>query len=213
MSLIDDQSAEIDAQLEIAWQKCRYGRKYSPAYEVALRIKTIRMALSGKSHSPGDQLVQLLDKIKTMLSNMFDRGEVDPPEDMFHIRFSLFTAWILLMAAVSTSKKLRKVADALDAEPAIDPRQVNIFKAYADCIEGRYPPTVAEKGDCFVKCYLPTLAQLRDAFVKRFGEECWPGDFSVRKTLNLLGLELTKAKRGRPRGSRSKIGNPTRLEQ
>jgi hypothetical protein len=212
MSLIDDQSAEIDAQLFLARQKSRYGKRYSPAYEVALRIKTIREVLSGKSHSPGDQLVQLLDKIKTMLSNMFDRGEVDP-EDMVHIRFSLFTAWILLMAAVSTSKKLRKVADALDAKPGDDPRQANILKAYTDCVNGRYPPTIIERGKCFVKCRLPTLAQLRDAFVKRFGQECWPTDFAVRKTLNVLGLELSKAQRGRPRGSGSKIGNPRRLEQ
>ena len=70
MSLIDDHSAEIDARLDLAWQKCGYGKKYSPAYEVALRIKAIREVLSGKSHSPGDQLVQLLDKIQTMLSNI-----------------------------------------------------------------------------------------------------------------------------------------------
>jgi len=209
VSLVDDRSAEIDAQLDLSWQKFRYGKKYSPAYEVALRIKTIREVLSGKSHSPGDRLVLLLDKVKTVLSNAFDRGEVDP-EDIVHIRFSLLTAWILLMAAVATSKKLRKVADALDAKPGDDPRQANILNAYADCIEGRYPPTVAEKGDCFVKCNLPTLSQLRDAFVKRFGEKCWPGDFSVRNTLRVLGLELTKAKRGPKVGSRTLIRNRKR---
>jgi hypothetical protein len=78
MSLIDDQSADIDEKLLASRQKCRYGKKYSPAYAVALRIKTIREVLSGKSHSPGDRLVLLLDKIQTMLSNAFDRGEVDP---------------------------------------------------------------------------------------------------------------------------------------
>jgi hypothetical protein len=209
MSLIDDQSAEIDAQLEIAQQKCLYGKKYSPAFEVALRIKTIRALLSGKTHSPGDQLVLLLDKIKTVLSKVFDRGEV-APEEIVHILFSLQTAWILLVGAVSMNKSLREIADALDASPGDDPRQANILKAYADCIDGRYPPTVAEKGDCFVKCYLPTLAQLRNAFMKRFGEECWPGDFSVRKTLNLLGLEVTKDKRGPKVGSRSLIRNRKR---
>src|SRR5438552_3032452 len=119
MSLIDDQSAEIDAQLDRAWRKCRYGKKYSPAYEVALRIKTIRMVLSGKSNSLGDRVVLLLDKIKTMLENAFDRGEVDPG-DIVDMLFSLHTAWILLVGAVSTSKKLREIADALDAKPGKD---------------------------------------------------------------------------------------------
>lgn len=209
MSFVDDQSAEIDAQLDRAGQKCRYGRKYSPAYDVALRIKTIREVLSGKSHSPGDQLVLLWEKIETLWSDMFDRGEVDP-KDMVHILFSLRTAWILLVGAVSTSKSLREIADALDAKPGDDPRQANILKAYADCIEGRYPPTIAEKGDCFVRCNLPTLAQLRDAFVKRFAKESWPKDFPVRKTLKVLGLELSKGKRGPKVGSRSLIRNRKR---
>ncbi len=213
MSLIDDQSAEIDSQLDGAWQKCRYGKKYSPAYEVALRIKTIRTMLSGESHSAGDRLSLLWDKIETVWSDIFERTPDLDSKEAYDIYFSLLTAWILLVGAVSTSKRLREIADALDAKPMNDPRQVNIFKAYADCVEGRYPPTVAAKGNCFVRCNLPTLAQLRDAFVKRFGQECWPRDFAVRKTLRVLGLELSKAQRGRPRGSRSKIGNPRRLEQ
>jgi hypothetical protein len=209
MSLANDRSAEIDAQLDRAWQKCRYGKKYSPTYEVALRIKTIRKVLSGNSRSPADQLVLMWDKIETEWSDMFDRGEIDP-ENMAHILFSLRSAWMLLVSAVSTSKRLRKIADALDAEPGNDPRQVNIFEAYTDCVNGRYPPTIAERGKCYVKCNLPTLSQLRDAFMKRFGKKCWPGDFSVRNTLRVLGLELTKAKRGPKVGSRSLIRNRKR---
>ncbi len=209
MSLIDDQSAEIDAQLDAAWQKCLYGKKYSPAFEVARRIKTIRAILSkncGKRDTPGSELAKFWKTIDAKWSDLVERRELQP-SDWVLGKFSLVTAWVLLVAAVSTSKRLREVANALDAEPAEDPRQANILKAYADCIEGRYPPTIAEKGDCFVKCYVPTLAQLRDAFVKRFGQECWPKDFAVRKTLRVVGLGLSKDKRGRPVGSRSIIHN------
>jgi hypothetical protein len=99
------------------------------------------------------------------------------------------------------------VADALDAEEEEDPRRANILKAYEDCIGGRYPPTIAEKGKSFVSCYVPTLAQLRDAFIKRFGKHCWTSDFSVRKTLKILDLPLSPAKQGRPVGSRALIRN------
>jgi hypothetical protein len=214
MSLIDDQSAEIDAQLFLARQKSRYGKRYSLAYELALEIKTLREFLSGRRHSAADRLFLLWAKIDNVWSDILERRATDlEPKQAYEIYIALRTAWELLTAAVSMNKNLRKIADALDAAPADDPRQANILKAYADCIEGRYPPTVAEKTDRFVKCYLPTLAQLRDAFVKRFGKECWPRDFAVRKTLKVLGLELSKAKLGRPRGSGSKIGNPRRLEQ
>jgi hypothetical protein len=210
VSLADDRSAELDELLDAAWQKHRYGKKYSPAYEVARRIKTIRAMLNcGKENTPQSELAKLWEKIDAQWSNR----ETDLDPDFMFGEFSLFTAWVLLNAAVSTSKKLREVANALDAETAEDPRQANILKAYTDCVEGRYPPTIAEVGKSYVKCYVPNLLQLRGAFVKRFGQECWPNDYSVRKTLNVLGLPLSKAKRGRPSGSRSQIGNPKRLSR
>jgi hypothetical protein len=210
MSLVDDRSAEIDAQLLRAWEKCRYGKRYSPAYDLALEIKTLRQFLSERNHSAADRLILLWSKVETTWLEVFEQEAGLDVKEWYDIRVALRTAWILLTAAITTSKKLREIADALDAEPGDDPRQANIFKAYTDCINGKYPPTIAQRGKCFVKCYLPTLTQLRDAFAKRFGEECWPGNFSVRKTLRVLGLELNKAKRGRPIGSRSIIHNRTR---
>jgi hypothetical protein len=184
VSWIDDQSAEIEAQLDAAWQKCGYGKTYSRAYEVAERIKFIRFLLSEK-----------------------EEKDVDPNLNCVEANYILQTAGILLIAAITTSKKLREIADAIDAEKRLDPRQANILEAYTDCIEGRYPPTIVETSECSVTCYLPTLAQLREAFVKRFGQECWPKDFAVRKTLKVLGLQLSEGKRGRPSGSRSIIHN------
>jgi hypothetical protein len=185
MSLIDDQAAELDAQLDVAWQKCLYGRTYSPAYEMARRIKLIRFILSKK-----------------------EEGDASPNLNWSERRLTIQTAGLLLIGAITSSKKLREVADALDAEKGEDPRQANILKAYEDCIQGRYPPTVVERGDCFVRCSVPTLAQLRDAFIKRFGEKSWPSRFGVEKALRKFGLLLRKSKRGRPVGSRSLIRNP-----
>lgn len=113
----------------------------------------------------------------------------------------LQTGWLLLMGAVgavASTKKLRELADALDAEKCDDPRQANILNAYEKC--------------CAISCP-PTLPELRHAFVKRFGKRSWGSDFAVRKTLKALGLRLRDARRGRPRGARSKIGNPKRREE
>jgi hypothetical protein len=101
----------------------------------------------------------------------------------------------LLAAAMRSAKELRLIADVLDENESQDPRQSNIIGAYLACLvtNGR----------------LPTLTELRREFVAGFGEHCWPAPYSVRKTLEWLELPLAKAKRGRPGGSRSQIGNPT----
>lgn len=122
-------------------------------------------------------------------------------------RYIVQTAGILLISAITATKELRKVADALDAEENEAAGQANILRAYEDCVEGRYPPTVAKMGKGFVNCYVPTLAQLRDAFIRRFGQRCLTSDFGIRKTVKSLGLPLSKSRLGRPIGSRSVIRN------
>jgi hypothetical protein len=97
----------------------------------------------------------------------------------------------LLKAALINPKALRLIADALqklDQPRAVDHRATAIISAYKTC--GSFPPSFIE---------------LKRAFVARFGESRWRGDFSVRKTLRSLNLPLSKSKRGRPIGSRSKI--------
>ena len=109
------------------------------------------------------------------------------------------TAHYLLTAATISTKSLRLIAkalDAIDAEQREDPRQANIIKAYADC--DNYPPT---------------LPEVREKFVAKLDERNWPTDFSIRKTLKSMELPLAKARRGRPRGSRSQIGNRRHVEQ
>jgi hypothetical protein len=104
----------------------------------------------------------------------------------------------LLEIAMRSAKELRLVADALEEEESEDPRQSNIIGAYLVFLRKRL---------------IPTLAELREEFEERFGKESWTGDFSVRKTLKLLGLPLAPARRGRPRDPRSKIGNLRRIQQ
>lgn len=157
------------------WQKIRYGRRYSDLFDLARDIKSLHPLFQ-----------------RTM------RTQLGPSEN----RLVNATAMSLLKAAVASSKQLREVAAALDAETRKDPFQVNILRAYQDCTDDPEQP--------------PTLADVRNAFVKRFSRD-WrvacdndlsgKSDFSVRKTLRMLGLPLANARRGRPAGARSLIGN------
>ena len=126
-----------------------------------------------------------------------DCGE-DPQTSMMR-KLSAEVRKGLLEAAIRSTAELRQVADALDAldtEERWDPRMANIVYAYAGC-----------------ENYPPTLREVREKLVAKLDERNWPSEFSVRKTLKLLDLPLRKDKRGRPPGSRSKIGNRRRVEQ
>jgi hypothetical protein len=178
---LSQQDAKIQ-KLELmadAFRKTIYGRRYATAretYDLASGIEILRTI----AVSPA--------------ASAYRRFE---HQDL-HLR--AWAAKSLLDFAIGSTRKLRQVADALDAveaEKRQDPRQFNILNAYSTC--DNYPPTFAE---------------LRKTFVAKFGSRSWTRDYSVRKTLKWLGLPLAKGKRpGRPRGSRSKIGNPRRVEQ
>jgi len=127
MSLNDDLAAEIEAKLDWARQKSRYGRKYSPAFELARRIKMIRRMLSDRP--------------------------ADAKSNRVEIKFMAETARILLRAATVTSKKLREIADALDTKETTDPRQKHILDAYEAAILNRYPPTLASVRKEFVRLF------------------------------------------------------------
>ena len=53
-------------------------------------------------------------------------------------------------------------------------------------------------------CY-PTLPEIHRAFKDRYPDSRWPGDVSARRTLRDLGILLGEAKRGRPKGAKSKL--------
>jgi hypothetical protein len=165
-----DDSMEFEAVTAVALMRCAYGRRYVP------KVFNLAGAIQG----------------------LRDSGE--DPQTSGMRKLSAWAAKELLATVISSTAKLRQVADALDAldsEERWDRRMANITCAYANC--GSYPPTFPE---------------VRQKFIEMFGEQCWPQpEFSVRKTLKVLGLPLAKAKRGRPQGSRSQIGNRTRFEQ
>jgi hypothetical protein len=166
------------------WQRIRYGRRYSELFELARDITSLRPMFHDAEQAGHD--CDLNPSGTSLLSK---------------------TAMSLLKAAVTSSKKLREVAAALDAEMRKDPFQVNLLRAYRDCTDNPEEP--------------PTLADVRKAFINRFSRD-WgrtlddrrgKTDFSVRKTLRMLGLPLANARRGRPPDSRSQIGNPRRGEE
>lgn len=215
MSLRDERTAELWTKLDIAWQKCLYGKTYSPAYEVARRIQEIRALMPSTLQAAVDPGLDAAD-FDRMLRSAKNQEAIDPNPVWWNVEPNLNswqrklieeTASVLLLGAITASSKLHDVATALETEASESPTQAHILKAYEDCIEGRYPPTRTERGKCFVRCSPPTLAQLQEAFIKRFGQQCWPSRQGVEKMLRTFELPLSKAKRGRPVGSKTKIRN------
>jgi hypothetical protein len=133
VSLADDRHAEIEDQLDRARERCMLGRDYSPAHELAARIEAI-----------------------PRIMELADGKSPDSPAYRLAHKYRADTALILLTAAITTSDKLREVADAMDAEKGVDPRQRNILAAYEDAITKiSYPPTFPD---------------FRRVFLDRFGE-------------------------------------------
>ncbi len=101
---------------------------------------------------------------------------------------------LLLMAHINPGK-LRDLGEAIclalsgdGIKPANDRAVVlELIAAYESCHQ-----------------YPATLPEIRRAFIGRYDDSRWLGDVSVRRTLGALGLPLGKAKRGRPRGAKSK---------
>ncbi len=89
MSFTDDRHAQVEARLKAARQKCRYGRTYSPAHDLADRIKFIRFLLSEKAEPKGDAALNAVEAT-----------------------YILQTAGYLFLGALTESDKLRQVADA-----------------------------------------------------------------------------------------------------
>jgi hypothetical protein len=102
--------------------------------------------------------------------------------------------------ALKNPAELREVAKfclKLKDSGAVDHRAKAIVQAYRFC-----------------PLYLPTITEIRRAFYVLFGgdgrkrgligKRKWPGNFSVKKTLLSLNLPIRVAKRGAPKGSRSK---------
>jgi hypothetical protein len=116
----------------------------------------------------------------------------DMGEEIEADQLSSLGKWLL----AATPKGLRALADVIECPPTdslIDARRANIVQSYFAAV--------------YLKEREPTLAELKKCFLSYFNQQMLPRDYSIRKTLNLLGLPLGKAKRGRPVNSRSLIHN------
>ena len=101
----------------------------------------------------------------------------------------------LMRCALEAPDYLRDIADTLiqlekGGVKTANDRAVTLelITAYESCAGG----------------YHATLPEIRREFIERYGDSRWPGDVSARRTLRALEIPLGKAKRGRPRGAKSK---------
>jgi len=98
--------------------------------------------------------------------------------------FSVLAKWLAFEA---TPRDLRDVADAIEHfsdESRIDARRANIVQSW-------FAATYLKRSE-------PTLAEVKECFLNYFHPRMLPTDYSMRKTLKLIGLTLRKAKLGRP---------------
>jgi hypothetical protein len=107
---------------------------------------------------------------------------------------SALAKWLTFEA---TPTDLRDLADAIEHfsdELRVDARRANIVQSWFAAVA--------------LKESEPTLAEVKECFLSYFHTQMLPTDYSIRKTLKLLGLTLRKAKRGRPPRAGSKKRRP-----
>ncbi len=97
-----------------------------------------------------------------------------------------------------SARLLRLVADARENKPSFEPTPTcaNIVEAWLEaCLRAGRSKTG------FNVSALPTLREVQEQFVRLFGEQNCPADFSIRRTLNRLELNLRRDRVGRPKNS------------
>jgi hypothetical protein len=183
VSWVDDQGAEFEAAIRNAKAKIAYG-KHFPARQLAQQIQILRK--------------MLLKEYGTLERALDELQSTEEPSGIVTLAQSY--ARQLLSVVLVNPRALGLVAEAfskLQDSGAEDPRAMKIIDAYEHC-----------------ESWPPTLGELKRTFIARSGINRWRSShFSVRKTLKSLGLRLAKDKLGRPRGSRSQIGNPKRVRE
>jgi hypothetical protein len=101
----------------------------------------------------------------------------------------------LLRDAIEAPEHLRDIADALiqlknGGVKTANDRAVTLelIAAYESCDAGWVAP----------------FPEIRREFIDRYGKARWPGDVQARRTLRAINIPLGEAKRGRPKGAKSK---------
>jgi hypothetical protein len=165
--------------------------------ERRLAIENARARIAHGKHFPARDLAENIAIVRDMLlkeygtlADAIDALDAISEQEKGPVMMARRFGTRLLEVALINPEALRRVAEAfsqLADDGAQDPRAERIISAYEDC---PFPPTFAE---------------LKRAFIERFGDNRWPADFAVRKTLQSLDLPLGTATLGRPPGSKNKI--------
>ena len=124
-----------------------------------------------------------------------DRATQDEWESFFRDRRTQGMMRGLLRCALEAPDHLRDIADTLIQLKKAGVKTANDRAVALDLI------TAYESCDGGANASLP---EIRRAFIDRYGDPRWPGDVSARRTLRALDIPLGKAKRGRPKGAKSK---------
>ena len=167
----------------------------------AAKNSWIQDARSRVAHGKHFELRQLASKITSLRQELLkEHGTLEAGLDALmlnvHVEEGLLArashfGTRLLQFVLINPKLFRALAQEfskLGDKGAVDPRAEKIITAYKHCL-----------------AFPPTFTEVKHSFISRFGESRWRGDFAVRKTLRSLDLPLSKSKRGRPKGSKSKI--------
>jgi hypothetical protein len=126
-----------------------------------------------------------------------DRATQDDWERFFRDKQTQELMQGLTRCALGSPDHLRDIADTLVQLKTGGVKTANdravaleLITAYTSC------------DDEYHAC--PPLSEIRRVFIDRYGAARWPGDVSARRTLLDLNIPLGKAKRGRPKGAKSK---------
>jgi hypothetical protein len=103
----------------------------------------------------------------------------------------------LTRCALESPEYLRDIADTL-----VQLKNGGVKTANARAVTLELITAYESCDDEYHAC--PPLPEIRRVFIDRYGDARWPGDVSARRTLLALNIPLGKAKRGRPKGAKSK---------
>lgn len=126
-------------------------------------------------------------------SLLTDRAMYDDWQDFYRDRRTQMLMKNLMRCALERPDYLRDVADTL-----IQLKKTSGVKTANDRAVVLELITAYEFSDD------ATIPEIRRAFIARYGKDRWPGNVSARRTLLGFDLRLGKAKRGRPKGAKSK---------
>jgi hypothetical protein len=137
-----------------------------------------------------DVITILSDKLLT------DRATEDEWESFFRDRRTQSAMRWLLRDALKNPERLHDIAGVL-----IQLKNGGVKTATCQAVTLEL---ITAYENCDSIGFFATLPAIRRVFIERYGDSRWPGDVSARRTLRAIDVPLREAKRGRPKGAKSK---------